>query len=469
MSDFSDLSAVELSAAIRSGEVSIDEVTTAALEKASNDVFGAFVVVAEAHARSSAEAAKAALAAGSQSPLLGVPCPIKDLNEVAGLPFELGSRAFGGNVGGRDDGIVTRLIRAGTIMIGKTSTPEFGLPCYTEPDVGPPARTPWDPGRSAGGSSGGAGAAVASGAVPIAQGSDGGGSIRIPASACGLVGMKPSRGVVSPGPFGVDGPGLASQGFLTMTVADTAAGLDAVAEGWPGDHFPGSGGGFLASLGEPLPRLRVGLLTAPVLVPAAPVHPESLRAAERTATLLEALGHRIEPVPPPFGPTEWEAFGAAWSVGACLAPVPPEREHLLTALTRHLRTQGQAVTGPQLASALAHAQQLERTVAKAWANVDVVLSPTLAQPPAPIGSLRNDDDPAADFLAQTAFTPWTSVYNLVGRPAISLPLHRATVDGAELPFGAMLSAPAREDHLLLRLAAELETADPWPRRAPSLL
>lgn len=462
-----ELSALELAAAIRAGELSIAEVTAAALAAAEADSLGAFARVERGYAEAAAAQAQRRLADGDPAPLLGVPCPVKDLTRVAGLGFEGGSRAWADNVAEIDDGIVTRLRAAGTIMIGKTSTPEFGLPCYTEPDLGPPARTPWDRRRSAGGSSGGAAAAVASGVVPLAHGSDGGGSIRIPAACCGLVGLKPSRGVISPGPHGVDGPGLATQGFLTRTVADTAAVLDAVAGPWPGDHFPGATGGFSVALAERVRGLRVGLLTEPVLVPGAPVHPQARAAAERAARLLGEFGHEVSEAPVPFGPQEWSAFEALWAVAALSAPVPEGREDDLVPLTRWLRERGRSVTGQQYAEAIAAAQRLERTVAARWAGFDVVLTPTLAQPPAMIGSLRDDRDPAADFAAQTAYTPWTSIYNLVGRPAISIPLHRAEVDGTELPFGAMLGGPTGSDRLLLALAAQLEAADPWPATPPA--
>lgn len=211
------LSALETAALVASGELTASQVTEDALARvaARNHQVGAFVHVAAETAREQAAQLDDRLTSGDIDPLatpvlLGVPCPIKDLTQVAGMPFEAGSALLRGNVAEVDDGIVTLLRDAGAVIVGKTATPEFGFPCYTEPDGLPPARTPWDASRSAGGSSGGAAAAVASGMVPIAQGSDGGGSIRIPASACGLVGLKPSRGRISPGPWGIDGPGLAT-------------------------------------------------------------------------------------------------------------------------------------------------------------------------------------------------------------------------------------------------------------------
>ncbi len=212
MTALGQLTALETAAAIRAREVSAVEVTEAALRRAEDDRWGAFVTLAPELALAEAAELDRRLASepGFDRPLLGVPCPIKDLNPVAGVGYSAGSLAMRGTVAEVDDGIVSWLRDAGTTMLGKTATPEFGFPCYTEPDGRPPTVTPWDPSRSAGGSSGGAAAAVASGIVPLAQASDGGGSIRIPASACGLVGLKPSRGRISSGPLMAPGPGLAT-------------------------------------------------------------------------------------------------------------------------------------------------------------------------------------------------------------------------------------------------------------------
>ena len=238
-----ELTVIELASAIGAGELSPVEVTDHYLRRVSelNDQVGAFFTVsAELAADQAMAAEKAAAQAGGQAalpPLTGVPIPVKDLNRVAGVRQTLGSAAYLSNVPDADDYVVRRLKDAGAVITGKTATPEFGLPCYTETRIGPPARTPWDLARSAGGSSGGAAAAVAAGLAPAAQGSDGGGSIRIPASVCGLVGIKPSRGRVSPGPFGADLDGLASNGPIARTVADAALLLDVMAGNFPGDMY----------------------------------------------------------------------------------------------------------------------------------------------------------------------------------------------------------------------------------------
>lgn len=498
--DLSDLSALELAAALRARRTTAVAVTEATLDRiaAYGDRVGAFVHVAAESAREEAQVADRILAeagdvgpggmaSGADAtgrplpPLLGVPCPIKDLNPVAAMPYRAGSAALAGVVADVDDGVVRRLRGAGAIVVGKTATPEFGFPCYTESDVAPPARTPWDLTRTAGGSSGGAAAAVAAGLVPIAQGSDGGGSIRIPAACCGLVGLKASRGRVSPGPLGVDGPGLATNGVLTRTVRDSALGLDVLAQGWPGDVFrlPPPRTTYLQACDRPTGPLRVGVLREPIIaecdVEAAP-----LRAVDRAEEVLRGLGHEVVAAPRPFPASRWAAFAALWSVLALSIPLPPQAEPLLTPLTRWLRERGRAVSGAEYAAALAATQELARETAAAWDAYDVLLTPTLARAPVPIGALRDDADPAGDFDAQCAFTPWTSTYNLTGRPAISLPLHReASADGSgsgsaagsgagELPYGVMLGARLGEEETLLALAAAIEAADPWAGTLPRL-
>lgn len=467
MTALHELSAVELAAAIRHGEVSCLEVAQYTLARAEriSAMVGAFSVLAPERTLEQARRADQRLAEGDPAPLLGVPCPIKELNAVAGLPWQAGSAALRGEVADFDDDIVGWFADAGTVLVGKTAAPEFGLPCYTEPDGLPPARTPWDLTRSAGGSSGGAAAAVAAGIVPMAHGSDGGGSIRIPASSCGLVGLKPSRGLISPGTHRTPGPGLTTDGVLTRTVADTAAALDVLAGPRLGETYwsPMPSTGFTQALGRPLPRLRIGVLGDPVIAEAE-VHPGCLRALSNTAAALAGLGHHLESAPVPFAPARWQAFKALWGVGAAQIPLTSDQEAGIRPLTRWLREIGATVSGTEYADALAQVQQLTLEVARAWDRFDIVMTPTLAQPPARIGALRNDDDPAADFAAQTRFTPWTSVHNLSGRPAISLPLHHEPVDGVDLPFGVMFAGRFGEDALVLQLAAELESALGWSNR-----
>jgi len=465
--EYTRLTALQIADAVNAGKVSAAEVAEVALAMADErgPRYGAFTVLAPERALSDAARTDARVAAGELLPLAGVPCPIKDLNPVAGLPWEAGSAALRGNGATDDDPIVGWFGAAGTSMIGKTATPEFGLPCYTEPDGRPPAVTPWDPSRSAGGSSGGAAAAVAAGIVPIAHASDGGGSIRIPASACGVVGLKVSRGLISSGAR-PPGPGLGTDGVISRTVRDTALAIDVLAGPRPGDTYwaPVDEGGYLAACDRPLGRLRVGLLTTPVIAADAEVHPACLDAVARAALLLEGLGHEVIEAPVAFAAQKWDAFRAVWQVGALSIPLPPEADPALTPLTRWLRAGGRQASGLDYAGAVAAIQLLTSEVAQTWAGFDVILSPTLAQPPAPLGILRDDADPAADFEAQTRFTPWTSVFNLTGRPAISLPLHTARLQGAdspELPIGVMLGGRFGDESTLLGLAAALEAVAPW--------
>src|SRR5215469_3010592 len=246
MTQIHDMSALELATAIRDGRLSPVEITDHYLDRVDrlNAQTGAFYTVTGELAREQAATAEKLATesrrAGDEASLpalLGVPIPIKDLNMVAGVRMTLGSAVFADNVASEDDYVVAELRKAGIVITGKTATPEFGLPCYTETKIGPAARTPWDLSRSAGGSSGGAGAAVAAGLAPAAQGSDGGGSIRIPSSVCGLFGIKPTRGRISRGPLWPDLAGLSVDGPLARTVADAALLLDAMTGNHPGDMY----------------------------------------------------------------------------------------------------------------------------------------------------------------------------------------------------------------------------------------
>lgn len=400
-------------------------------------------------------------------PLLGVPVPVKDLNMVQGVPMTFGSAVFDDLTGFADDHVVTSLRDAGSIMIGKTNTPEFGLPCYTENAVAPPARTPWDLGRSAGGSSGGAAAAVASGLAPVAQGSDGGGSIRIPSSVCGLFGIKPTRGRVSQGPIIPDLFGLSANGPIARTVLDAATLLDVMSGSKPGDLFlapPLPAGDTFAAYARREPgRLRIARTIEPV-VPGAVVHPDCVAAYEEAGSLLAELGHEVVDFAPPYGPDLVPIFETLWSVMATMTPVDPLRADRLQPLTRWLRERGDAVTAHALLSAHAQLQGTLRVSLTAMAEYDAILHPTLALPPVPIGHFH-DVDPAENFERQKRFTPFTSLYNISGQPAVSVPLHW-TEDG--LPIGVMLAGRLGGEGTLISLSAQLEAARPWIGRKPPI-
>jgi amidase len=468
VTELHDLTALEQGAAVRSGEVSPVELVEHYLERVGrlSDEVGAFTTVTADLALRRARLAEAAVGDRS-SPLYGVPTAVKDLNLTAGVRTEFGSAAMAGNVPQVSDEVVLRMEAAGTISLGKTSTPEFGSPCYTEPENAPPSRTPWDLERMAGGSSGGAAAAVAAGLVAVAQGSDGGGSIRIPASCCGLVGLKPSRGRISGGPMYGDPVGLGTAGALARTVRDAAAMLDVMAGRAVGDPFwaPPSEESFLTACERPPGRLRVARFAEPVIAHAE-VHPEVLRAFEDASGLLETLGHDVEAVDVPADlrrPGAVGTFETCWAVLSALSVVPAGTEHLLRPLTRWLRDRGSSVSGPQFGLAIGELRRIAAGVLTALARYDAVLTPTVAQPPLRIGEIRDDADPARDFENQKAFTPWTSAWNLTGMPAVSLPLHQ-TPDG--LPVGVMLAARPAEEGRLLALAAQIEDASPRTDRKP---
>lgn len=467
------MSALEMAAAVRARQVSPVELVDDALARldALSDQVGAFVTVTADVAREQARAAERQVRGAdpaSLPPLIGVPTAVKDLNLTTGIRTMFGSATMRDFVPSVDDELVVRLRASGAISLGKTNTPEFGAPCYTEPEVAPPARTPWDLDRSAGGSSGGAGAAVSAGIVPVAHGSDGGGSIRIPASVCGLVGLKPTRGRVSRGPVRADVTNLSVEGSLTRTVRDTAAMLDVLAGYATGDPawappLP-AGQTFLAVCEQDPGALRIARTTRNPL--SAPVDPEVEQQWERTSRQLADLGHDVVDLPDAamdFGHGLFDAFIVAWTVNMAVAPVDPAREEQLRPLTRWLRAEGRKHSAVDLALALTTLQTAARTWITATDEYDAVLTPTLAQPPALVGQLRDDDDPAADFAAQGRWTPFTSMVNMTGQPAISLPLGQTT---GGLPVGMHLIGRPADEVGLLRLAAQLESAHPWSGRHP---
>jgi amidase len=471
MAELHDATALEHAAWIRAGTISPVELIEhylARIERLDAGV-GAFVTLTADRARREAGRAEQRVAEarrdGTQDalpPLLGVPIGIKDLYADAGVPMKLGSRAFLDSVPDWDEPSTALLRAAGTISLGKTNTPEFGLPCYTEPDpeIAPPARTPYDLSRSAGGSSGGAAAAVAAGLVSVAPGSDGGGSIRIPASVCGLVGLKTSRGRVPAREGGADGIGLGVHGPLARTVRDAAALLDAIARPVPGDlRAPGET--FLDLAGREPRGLRIGRFVGNILD--APVDPECVAAWESASALLSGLGHEVEDVHAWFEPEVYARFETVWRVSAFSMPLTTAQEAVLRPVTTWLRDLGRSISAVQYGRALAFLRETVRGHLVATARYDALLTPTLAQLPAPVGGLRDDADPAGDFDAQGRFTPYTASYNLTGQPALSLPLYWTA---AGLPVGIQLVGRPGEEGLLLALGAQLEAAAP-PAPRPS--
>lgn len=467
-----DLTALEQADAVRRGDVSSSELTAHYLARVErlDDQVGAFVTVTDDRALEAARRADDRIRLTDDKStlpqLLGVPTAIKDLNLTAGVRTTFGSAVFRDHVPDVSDEVVLRLEHAGLVSLGKTNTPEFGSPCYTEPEVAPPARTPYDLTRSAGGSSGGSGAAVAAGLVPWAQGSDGGGSIRIPASVCGLVGLKPSRGRISPAPMYGDVVGLATSGPLTRTVRDAAAMLDVLAGAAVGDPTPAAAtppnGSYLSWCDRAPGRLRVARSSTPMIADT-DVAPECLVAFEQASALLTDLGHEVEDIPAPLGTDAVPIFETCWAVLSAMSVVPPKRRPELRPLTRWLGDRASEVSAVDFGLALGELRRIAANVLRALAPYDVVLTPTLAALPAPVGGLRDDADPATDFENQKRFTPYTSAWNVTGMPAISLPLHWTD---AGLPVGVMLAGRPAEEQVLLSLAAQVEAASPWHERHP---
>jgi amidase len=473
MTQIHELTMIELAAAIRARELSPVAVTDHYLRRTQelNDRVGAFYTVTAELASEQALAAEKAVAGAADPadlpPLTGLPIPIKDLNMVAGVRQTLGSVAYADYVPDTDDYVVTKLKDAGVVITGKTATPEFGLPCYTETKIGPPARTPWNLSRSAGGSSGGAAAAVAAGLAPAAQGSDGGGSIRIPSSVCGLFGIKPSRGRISEGPLVPDLAGFGTNGPIARTVADAALLLDVMSGNFPGDGYtqpplpPGES--FLGCARRPPGRLKIGR-TLQNPVPGAEVEPDCVTAYEEASALLAGLGHEVEDMTMPLGPDTVPFFEALWYAYATLVPLTPEQEETLLPLTSYLRGRGQAVTASELFFAQGYLQFVTRAAYATLNAYDAILTPTLAMPPRPVGWF-DEVDPAENFERQKRFTPFTAVYNVSGQPAVNVPLHW-TADG--LPIGVMLAGRMGDEGTLISLSAQLEQARPWKDRRPPL-
>lgn len=395
------------------------------------------------------------------APLWGMPLADKDLHRRAGVPARFGSRAFTDFVPDESDELVRAVDDAGAVSLGKSATPEFGLPSYTEGLVGPPTRNPWDLSRGAGGSSGGAAAAVASGMLPFAPGSDGGGSIRIPAAACGLVGLKPSRGRVPSGPGLASLAGLGVVGPIARTVADTALLLDGLIAptGYPARHrysvrAPGDDGPYLGAAIRGEGRFQLGVMTDSPWDDAyeITIAHEAHEALERAIAAFDGLGHGIEALPPTPEPGYAPAFRTIWQSGAATIEVDGEREALLEPLTRWLMLRGRSVPARQLAEALEWLAEFEERVIRRFAAFDAVLTPALALTPPPVG-WYDQEDGERNFAQQVQVTPFTSFVNVSGLPAITVPVDE-TEDG--VPMGVQLIGRPGGEVTLFALAAQLE-------------
>jgi amidase len=418
-------------------------------------------------------------------PFLGVPLPLKDLGlACTDLPSSFGSRFFAGTAWDHDAELVVRYRDAGFVPFARSTSPELGLNPSTEAEVyGAPTRNPWNLAHSAGGSSGGAAAAVAAGVVPIGHASDGLGSIRIPASCCGLVGLKPTRGLMPLGPDAGEGwGGLATEHVVSRSVRDSAVALDLTAGADAGapyaapPHPRGAARRAVeAGAGGDTPRLRIALLDA--TFDGEPVHAEVAAAVREMARVLQGLGHRVEHDAPPIGSMELlvpaievVACGTASAVAArarALGRAPREDE--LSPLIRGAIEHARGIDGAGYLARLAALHRLARRAAPFWDRWDVLLTPVLAEPPAPIGRFAMQH---ADYLAYRTgpggvgrYSPFTPLANVTGQPALSVPAGRSS-EG--LPIGAQLIGRFGDDATLLALAAAIEAVRPWAHERPAL-
>jgi amidase len=452
---------------LRRGEVTPLDLTDHYLDRIArlDDGLGAFVTVTAAQARSRADSV------GGLSPALplwGLPFADKDLVARAGVPTRYGSRAFADNVPTASDDLALALDAAGGVSLGKTSASEFGNAGYTEPLAGPIARNPYDTTRGAGGSSGGAAVAVAAGLLPFAPGSDGGGSIRIPAAATGLVGLKPSRGRVPAMPGFAHLAGLVTAGPLARTVADAALMLDALAgtgsPQWATAPPTWDEGPFLGAAVRGEGRFSIGVSRDSPWATAfdldlAPEAEEALQVAIRE---LDATGHGIEDLAFEPEPGYAESFLTVWQAGSTAVAIDDAGLALVEPLTRWLIEGGRRLGARDLVAALAWLAGFERRFIARAARVDAVLTPAMALTPRPIG-WYDPHDGERNFAQQVLYTPFTSMVNVSGLPAIVLPVH-VTADG--LPMGVQLiGRPGRED-VLLAIGAQLERRLHWQKRHP---
>ncbi|OGO08335.1 MAG: amidase [Chloroflexi bacterium RBG_13_60_13] len=421
-------------------------------------------------------AIKAASGPLPDGPFTGVPFLLKDyMVAYAGVRLTYGSALLRDYVVDHDSEMVARYKRAGLIVVGRTNLPEFGILPTTEPHFFGPTRNPWNTAHSSGGSSGGSAAAVASGMVPMAHGGDGGGSIRIPASCCGVFGLKPTRGRNPLGPdIGEAMGGLVMDHALTRSVRDSAALLDATAGPDVGDPYwaPPPERPFLREVGADPGRLRIALSFEP---PAGtPVHPDCVAAVRDAAKLCADLGHHVEEAAPAINAEMiTQAFVAVFTAGVAMGVdamalvsgrtlTQDQVEPLTWAVCQ--MAHGQNAPSYLLAHTVLH--RIGRDIARFMVDYDVWLTPTLAEPPLPLGTLESTpDNPLAGLMRSASYIPYTPICNITGQPAMSVPLYW---NGDGLPIGAHFMARFGDEATLFRLAAQLEKARPWAERRPPL-
>jgi len=472
MAELHELTALALWQELQSGRVSPRELTEHYLDRIEllNPTLGAFVTVTREAALQRADRVQNELP--HTAPLWGLPSGDKDLWQRAGVRTGFGSRLFAEFVPDVSDEIVETMDAAGTISLGKTNAPEFGLPAYTESLAESPARNPWNPELGAGGSSGGAAVAVASGMLPFAPGSDGGGSIRIPAAACGLVGLKPSRGLVPSGSGIASLGGLVVQGPIARTTTDAALLLDgmiAKRDGRIDHHYTlrapyEDDGPFLGTAVRGEGRFQLGVMTTSAWDDAydVVVSPEARAALDATVAVLAEIGHGIEETALTPDPTYAPAFRTIWQAGAASIPAEGEALNLLEPLTAWLVGRGRALSARDLGEALTALTAYERSLISQLSTFDAVLTPAMALTPRPVGWF-DQEDAERNFEQQVLYTPFTSMLNVSGLPAIVLPVTE-TDDG--LPMGVQLIGRPGGERTLLSLATQLERRIRWNLRYP---
>lgn len=474
-----DLDLIAQAELVARREVTARELVEAAIERieAVNSRLNA--VIATTYAAALAEAglldAAPAKRSATRGPLAGAPFLVKDLGgAMAGVPDTWGSRALRTNIPKVDSPLVQRYRDAGLLIVGRTNTPEFGNHSTTEPEAYGPTLNPWDPTLTVGGSSGGSAAAVAAGIIPAAHGGDGAGSLRIPASCCGVFGFKPSRGRVSGAPGGEGIGGLAVRHAISRSVCDNAALLDIAAGYVPGDYAtaPSQERPYLEEVGREPGRLRIGWTARPPID--VPVDADCVTAVHEAAELLASLGHEVDEAEPQFdGDVLVGPLGTVWSIGNaddvrfCESVLGrPVRDDELEITTRELAAFGRSRSALDLVEAVQAFGRATRQFARFFETRDIWLTPTLARRPEPLGVLNQSVGGALEWQRfDDSFNPWNPIANISGQPSMSVPLHW-TADG--IPIGVLFTGRYAEEATLFRLAAQLEATRSWADRRPPI-
>ncbi len=473
--DYGLYDATGMAALLRNGDVTPGELLDEAIRRVEklNPKLNAVTVRADDMARKHIDAGL------PDGPFKGLPFLLKDLGaEAIDFPTHNGSRLWKDSVHTYNSEIYNRLRKTGIVTFGRTASPELGIGPVTEPAVyGGPTRNPWNLDRTSGGSSGGAGSVVAAGIVPAAHGSDGGGSVRIPAASCGLVGFKPTRARLPDGPGAGEGwGGMAIDGVLTRSLRDTATFLDALQGADMGAPYwaPPLKEGYAAAMKKKPGRLRIAFSTKNFS--GEPVDPECALAVETTAKTLEELGHDVFEF---TGRVNIEKMMLAWvKIVACGTALsvhsktqdPAVYEDMLDGVTRGAIRYAEGVSGADYLESVNHVHDFGREMARAFLDFDVLLTTTLGEPPAKIGRFKPDNEDFEDYRMGPGgvfdYSPYTAAFNASGQPAVTLPLHW-TAD--RLPVGIHLAAAFGEDEKLMSLSAQLEEAAPWAETQLSLI